>query len=526
MLVSYANRAGIVLRYSVGHEPLLSINASRRYRRASALGVEIDTNIATIVNTIARAKIMSFVILLFVLAGMVWLLPLLRRGRLFIGAISVLLIGTVLGPSFFAIDGPIQISLDRVLWLTLFIFAAVGWRLGTIHLPSLSRIDVMMIGIVVWFLIRAVIAGPPPAGSSPTARWLFYIAMPAGMYLIARLVIVRQSDVRWMTKSLIGLGLFLAITAIFEITGAHALVFPKFIVNAEHWEFFGRGRGPLLNPSGNGMLISIGLVATCLEFLYAKPRVKLLYAAVGLVLLGGVYATLTRSAWMGAIAAAGLIVLMYSPRWVRVLGLASTVLVGGAMMMGLKDQVIQMKRDKNLSAADAEKSMALRPLLVVIAWEMFQDRPIVGHGFGHYNAHNDVYHNDRSYEMPLELARPYNQHNVFLSVLVDTGLVGLSLFIGWILAVIGIGFRLAGEGQRKTEERYVGLIFAGTLIAYLCNGMFQDTLIIPMLHMFLFFIGGVAVSIWQRGLGVDQPTLEPLSTSSSRPTPAIRGLAT
>jgi O-antigen ligase len=200
------------------------------------------------------------------------------------------------------------------------------------------------------------------------------------------------------------------------------------------------------------------------------------------------------------------------------------------MMMGLKDQLVQMKRDKNLSAADAEKSMALRPLLAIVAWEMFQDRPIVGHGFGHYYSHNDNYHNDRSYEMPLEIARPYNQHNVFLSVLVDTGLIGLSMFIGWIVMVVGIGFRLARECQRKTEERYAGLLFAGTFVAYLCNGMFQDTLIIPMLHMFLFFIGGVVVSIWQRGLGVDLPTLvggstNLTSTRLSRPEPTTPSLA-
>jgi O-antigen ligase len=473
---------------------------------------------------------MQFVFLLFVLAAMVWLVPLLRKGRLFVGAISVLVIGTVFGPSFFAIDGPIQISLDRILWSVLFVFAAVSWRLGMIRLPSLSRVDMAMIGIVVWFLVRAVIAGPPPAGSSPVARWLFYIAMPAGMYLIARLVIVRQSDVRWLTQSLMGLGLYLAVTAICEIKGLHGLVFPKFIVDAQHWEFFGRGRGPLMNPSGNGMLISVGLVAACLEFLYAKPRVKLVYGCAILVLLGGVYATLTRSAWMGAVAAAGLVVLLYSPRWLRVLGLASAVLVGGAMMMGLKDQLIQMKRDKNLSAADAEKSMALRPLLAIVAWEMFQDRPIVGHGFGHYYSHNDKYHNDRSYEMPLEIARPYNQHNVFLSVLVDTGLIGLSMFVGWIVMVVGIGLRLARESQRKTEERYAGLLFAGTFVAYLCNGMFQDTLIIPMLHMFLFFIGGVVVSIWQRGLGVGLPTLVsastiPTSTRLCRPEPTTPSLA-
>ena len=70
--------------------------------------------------------------------------------------------------------------------------------------------------------------------------------------------------------------------------------------------------------------------------------------------------------------------LVHSPRWVRVLGLAATVLLAGAMAMGLKEQLMAFKRDKALSAADAAKSIELRPLLAAVAWEMFKDKPQPG----------------------------------------------------------------------------------------------------------------------------------------------------
>ena len=443
---------------------------------------------------------MEFVVFLFSLAFLVWMIPVIQRGRVFVLAMLVLGVGTVFGPPFFAIDGPIQISLDRVLLFGVFALAAIGWRMGKVTIPKLTRLDWLVLGIVGWFFISALRGGPVPTGSSPTARWLFYIAMPAGMYALARVVSLRYRDVRWMLTGMIAIGLYLAVTAILEISGFHGLVFPKFIVNAEAWEFYGRGRGPLMNPSGNGILMTLGLVGVVVAFFHAGRQSKLLWLVASLVLLGGVYATLTRSAWLGTGCVLGMLSLVYAPRWVRVIGLASVVVLGGLSLSGVKDQLIRMKRDKNLSAADAEKSMQLRPLLAVVAWEMFKDRPIVGHGYGHYFEHNSPYHTSRSYGLPLEQARSYAQHNVLLSVLVDTGLVGLALFGSWLAMLIGLGWRLARQASNENEIRWVGLMLLGALTAYLCNGMFQDVMIIPMVHMFLFFLAGVGVTVYQAGL--------------------------
>ncbi|MFK8111123.1 MAG: O-antigen ligase family protein [Rubripirellula sp.] len=443
---------------------------------------------------------MDFLIALFALACLVWMIPVVQSGRLIVIAMLVLGLGTVFGPSFFAIDGPIQFSLDRIVWFCMFALAVVGWRVGYTKIPMLTRMDWLVIGIVGWFFVSALRGGPVPTGSSPTARWLFYIAMPAGMYLIARLVELREVDVRWMFRGVIALGVYLAITAMFEISGLHGLVFPRFIVDAEVWEFYGRGRGPLMNPSGNGILMTIGFVAAVVGCIYAKHRGKLIYGIFSLIMLVGVYATLTRSSWMGVFFALVVIAMIYAPRGVRVFGLAMVILFGGMSAMGFKDQLIRLKRDKNLTAADAEKSIQLRPLLAIVAWEMFQDHPIIGHGYGHYFEHNDPYHNDRSYNLPLEQARTYAQHNVLLSVLVDTGLVGLSMFVAWLAMMTGIGWQLAREATVQKEKRWVGMLILGTATAYLCNGMFQDVMIIPMVHMFLFFVAGVCVTVHQQGI--------------------------
>ena len=109
-----------------------------------------------------------------------------------------------------------------------------------------------------------------------------------------------------------------------------------------------------------------------------------------------------------------------------------------------------MKRDKKLTAADAEKSVKLRPLLAVVAWEMFKDRPIAGHGLGRYEQEQgSAFTPIAATACRLEQARNYVQHNVFLSVLVDTGLIGFGLVLSWLTMIAGTG--LVGGSQFASQ---------------------------------------------------------------------------
>ncbi|MGB7344473.1 MAG: O-antigen ligase family protein [Pirellulaceae bacterium] len=446
---------------------------------------------------------MEFLVVMFSLAALVWMVPLVHGGRLFRLATIVLLAGTVVGPDFFAVDGPIQISLDRILWGAMLLLAVMHWRLGNIPFSKITRVDMLIVGMIALFFISGMSQGSGQYASRSFSRWLFYIVMPAGLYLIARLVEIRESDIRWFCKVMIGLTVYLGLTALCEIKGFDAVVFPKYILDSERWEFFGRGRGPLMNPVANGFVMTIGFVACVVSFFACSRPLKFVYAGAALVIAAGSYATLTRSVWVGLMLAVAIIGFVYLPRWVRVLGLASAVLFAGAMTMGLKDQLLEMKRDKNLSAVEAAKSIELRPLLAIVAWEMFKDKPITGHGFGRYFENNKPYCDDRSYDKPLKHVKGYYQHNTFLAVLVDTGLTGFSLFIGMLLTIMLIGWKLVRQRISTPQARNVGLLLLGALATYFCNSMFHDMLIIPMVHMFLFFMAGIAVTINQRGFSTE-----------------------
>ncbi|MGV3485894.1 MAG: O-antigen ligase family protein [Planctomycetaceae bacterium] len=437
-----------------------------------------------------------FLGLLLLIAVSVWFVPLLERARLPLLTAIVLMVGTVFGPEFFAVEGPLQISIDRVLFVILCIVAFFSLRGSTASIPRATASDWLVGGLTVWLFFSAT-SGEPPQGSSPVGTWIFYILMPAMTYAIARAAKWQQRDLHRVEMAMLMLGLYLAVTAVFESRGWYSLVFPSFVADETHWEFLGRGRGPLLNPSANGIVMTIALAIATVRWLRAERLGRVGYALAGILMLLGLYATLTRSVWMGAMLALAIVFWHVTPRWSKVLALCGGVLIAGFAAAGLKDELLRMKRDKNLSAAEAEKSIQLRPLLAIIAFEMIKDAPLAGHGFGHYFQAVPPYYSARGYDMPLEIARGYNQHNVLLSLAVDSGLIGVSMFAAILFLWIRSGWRLSQTPQARDLERHAGLVGVASFAGYLVGGMFQDVTIMPMINMYLFFIGGWMVSLRQ-----------------------------
>jgi len=438
-----------------------------------------------------------FLASVFLLAIAVWAALVLPRVRLPLLCALVLTVGTFFGPAFFAINGPLQMSADRLLFLGV---VAMGTSLvlrGSLPIPKLITSDYLVIAMVGWYLFRAVTAGEPAKGINPLGTWIFYILLPGLIYGLVRISQPQSGDVKSVISVMIAIGVYCAVIGFFEARGLHSLVFPRYIADPKVWEFFGRARGPLLNPSANGILLTISLSFAVLRGYYGDRAAKATYGLIVLVIFLGIYSTLTRGVWIGGVLALAVIFWTPTPRWAKVLGLSAVVVFGGLAVLGLKDELLRMKRDKNLSAEESAKSIKLRPLLAVIAYEMVKDAPLAGHGFAVYQRAAKPYYQDRSYDMPLEQARGYFQHNIILSSIVDTGLIGVTLFTWILVNWTRTAWRLGHNLRTDPLYRMVGLGMIGSMMGYLVGGMFQDVLLMPMIQMYLYFLGGLTISISQ-----------------------------
>lgn len=456
--------------------------------------------------------------------AVIWLLVLIRHaGRLPEawaphGVMLLVVVECVFGAAFFNRSvGPVPFTLDRLLLgglvvATGAVLARRIWLASDAErnrpLPAkglsadwiFSGWSWLDIVVVAWIAVLAVSTLTHDfrfRDDLPLRRLLFFNLLPAALYLVVRCANWTPVTVTRLQGCVLGLGVWLAVTGLCEWRGWHGLVFPRHVVDPGQAEFFGRARGPLLNPVINGMWLNAALAVACLWLPGMRGGWRW---ALGLsipLLLAGSYATLTRSVWLGSALVIGLMILMpLKPRLRAGVCLAGLV-AGLALLVAVGDGLNRFKRDRNVSAEEMSQSASLRPLLAIVAWEMFSDRPLAGFGFGQYPAAKKPYHWVDGHDRPLQQALPYMQHNVLFSYATETGLCGMAA----LLALLGVGAGQAfllirnGPQARASVVRTQGWLTLCVLGNYFVNGMFHDVSIIPMSHSQLLLVLGLAASL-------------------------------
>ena len=140
----------------------------------------------------------------------------------------------------------------------------------------------------------------------------------------------------------------------------------------------------------------------------------------------------------------------------------------------------------------------MRPLFAEIAWDMFQDKPVLGVGFAQYPKAKYPYLQNAHTTKPLLTTRGLMQHNVFLAYVVDMGVVGLAALSSLLATAFFVSWRVWQNQSIDLWARQFALANVVLLIGYAVNGMFHDVSIIPMMHMLLFFWLGVVNNIYSR----------------------------
>ena len=285
--------------------------------------------------------------------------------------------------------------------------------------------------------------------------------------------------------------MYLVLTALAEATRQWWAVFPALHRFADDRIFRPRARGHFLHPAEMGIYLTLCLAAA-LTFWPRFGRVgKLVLLAFTTLSVVGIYATLTRSAWMGGALGLTIYIGLTVPHQWRNLLLGVAACVAVVMLVVAWDDVWNLKRDVKLDAAASADSAELRPILAKVAWDMFEDRPLFGCGFDQYHRERLPYLADRTDQLPLEKALPYVQHNAWLALLVETGIVGMGLFVLLLVLWIRSAWRVRSDLNNPASIRQMGLLMLVLIGAYFPNAMFQDTNIIDGVNLLLFTGAGI-----------------------------------
>jgi O-antigen ligase len=170
---------------------------------------------------------------------------------------------------------------------------------------------------------------------------------------------------------------------------------------------------------------------------------------------------------------------------------AAAVLVSVAKM----DSILGLQREGTV--ADTRQSASMRTSFTYVSWQMFQDRPIVGFGFGQFASAKLPYLTDRSVDLNLETIRTYVHHNTFLSILTETGLVGLGLFLALLLSWSRAAWRLLRDQAAGQWRRRQALLFLGVLSVAFWQMIGHEITFTPLDTSLLLLFAGLAASAAQ-----------------------------
>ncbi len=324
-------------------------------------------------------------------------------------------------------------EIDRVLF-GLLVLGVVGRAMVLRQrLFVVERIIWPMLGLIVLALATVI---RQPFDSETWSLLASKFLVPFALFHAAGLVFTEEKKFRQFELYALLVLAYLSFTAIAFLSGARALIFPRFILDESLGFHADRARGPFLQAVANGVSLNIlGLVA-----LHAYQRgsargrkIVVLLASVPVAIL----ATMTRAVWLSYAGSVMALIFLSKNRALR------RACVGLALMAGVALAVVLSSHEMGGAFGDRleeREPVDFRVAVYAGSWQMFLDRPLMGWGF---------------HQMPDELPRYVSDykdkvlypHNTYLEVLVEEGVAGLALYLWlmWEMWRLGRGPIPAGE---------------------------------------------------------------------------------
>ena len=326
-------------------------------------------------------------------------------------------------------------STRKVFWLVhrslpvatvAFVAFAAATGLSRRRVPRLGPPELMMAGYVAVTVVSITYTGADPDAS--IYRLYDTVVVPMCLYLLVRLLEPDEQDLRRMLPAVV------VLLVSQSIIGLMAWIAPGMLPSEWLGKLGQRTTGSLRTPdvfATTVLFCGLYILALGLTNRVVMRRAGAVFLFALALLM--VFLTYSRASWIaGGTAAVGALLLAR-----RSLTQILAVIVPVALFLGISGVLsgpIDMARNR-LESEAAEESALSRLPIVYASLRMFEEQPSLGWGYENFDRF------DREYQRPVgNIVAPekdHASHNVYLTLLVEQGVVGLVLFCGpavWWLA--------------------------------------------------------------------------------------------
>jgi O-antigen ligase len=333
----------------------------------------------------------------------------------------------------------------------------------------LRNVHLLMALTIVYALGSAAAAHTLTTEKGFLALWDTLGVMPFLLFLVAPAIFSGAREREWLLITLLGLGAYLGVTAIFEILGPHSLVFPRYIVEGDaSTPGVLRAGGPFRAAVAEGCATYVCAVAAVIAFgAWRGQRRRWLAAAAGPASIAGCFLTLERGVWLAALIAtvAAALATRAGRRWLVPGLLAAAILLGGALTLSSTLSHSTSER------ANDQRSIWDRENQIAAGTRMLQAKPLLGFGWNRFPPDSRDYYRQpftypqTGYVPGITIGEPQTPeplHSAYLSYAVELGLIGAGLWLVSLLWAVGEG--IFARGPTALRPWKLGLIAVAAFV--------------------------------------------------------------
>lgn len=392
-------------------------------------------------------------------------------------------------PLFFSLTVP------RIGLVVLVLLCAVMVLLGRVRLQHAWPVSGAIAVVAAYFCVSAIVSGfETRSVVSIHYRLIGGYVFPFVVFGLVLHSFRAEKDFRRVTIFFALLSAYLTFTGWCEQFRVSALIWPSFINDPTVGIHWGRVRGPFVMSAAMGLAL-VYCYFNNLVLARNVQRGRWMLYVLNALMLPTIFWTKTRSVWLSFVLCS-LIWAAYSRRrTTRTVSICLLLVLAMLVAAVNMDNFLTSQREKG-GLTDVEP-MLLRIGLAGMTWEMFKEHPLVGVGFGHFRDHAPSFARDPSSPF-YAFGSTALEHNNLLSIVAETGLIGLILYIAMMLLLLRYSVRLF----RKLPATAAGLIGRDLLVlywilamAYFIDGTFRETSDNPFANCLFFGLSAVPVAL-------------------------------
>ena len=384
----------------------------------------------------------------------------------------------------------ITITPDRLVFVIILVLAVARLVSGELQFPSMGKAGIYMLLFALTCTASSIVSGSALerniTGYETFTRLFDFIYNPLLVFLIVRSIPHSHKKLEFLSFTFLVLGAYLAINGAFERFGLHALVWPQYILDPSVGIQFGRTRGPFASSTYLGG----ALLVTFLFYVLFATRSKLgkLYWAYGMIFVtaGVIYSTSQRSVWL-CFAFCVVLLAIVKSRMRRI-----ACVIACAICLGFFSGVAsKFNFTEGTLFSKRQETVDYRWVNYLADLEMSKANPIFGIGYGNFKTEWPKYVRPIPGVDIEELTD--GNHNTFLGLLAEVGLVGILLYLLIVSNMFRVGLRVFRRGGGL--EREFALIFLLVACSYLIDANFHDTRSTQFFNTVLFILFGTVAGI-------------------------------